>query len=336
MRNPFRALSVEPVEDRSLPSTLLFIEPGFSHRSQMAANEMASSAHLSHGWEQARMFQAEAFTERLVRVQFANDTILFIQDTPTGFRIIPVAVTVSTPAPVQGPTGDGGGSTGAGEGGGDTGSTGPVASPHGPARTGATSNPVTGTTDVAVAPATESANTSRAATADQAAAGAAAQVLVQNGPALAAQATPVATGHAAYAFTAITPEAEDGADDVVPPTNPDPMPGPAPTPVPDAGSESPVVQVAVAAVAPVAGMVPIDLSALSAGATQFLGRVADLAPVWPDAMPRFNDTLWVAAAALLTGGGVYAAGARSAAKPARDPLAGALSEWERRNGRVTG
>src|SRR5690242_18043467 len=105
MRKPFRALSVEPVEDRSLPSTFLFIDPGFSHRAYTPAREMASSAHVSHGWEQARPFQAEAFTQTFVRVQFSNDAILFIRETPTGFQIIPVTVTVSTPAPVQGPTG---------------------------------------------------------------------------------------------------------------------------------------------------------------------------------------------------------------------------------------
>jgi hypothetical protein len=251
-----------------------------------------------------------------------------------------VTVTVSTPAPVQGPTADGGGSGGAAQGGGDTGivgtGNGPVASPHGPARTGATSSPTAGTADVAVAPVADQANTTRAATTEQAAASAAAQVLVQNNQPVANQPSTLVTAHAAYAFTAITPEADEGAD-VVPPDNPEPMPGPAPTPVPDPGDVGTgVVEVAAAAVAPVAGLVPLDLSALSAGATQFLGRVADLAPAWPDAMPGFNDTLWVAAAALLTGGGVYAAGARSAAKPARDAVAGALSEWERRNGRVAG
>lgn len=340
MRNQFRALSVEPVEDRSLPSTLLFIEPGFSNRSVGAAHEVASSAQLSRGWEQARPFQAEAFADAFIQVQFSNNTILFIRDTPTGFQLIPVTVTISTPVTTpQGPTGDGS----SGQSGGDSGivgtGSGPVASPHGPARTGATSSPVSDAADVAVAQPTESASATPAATAGQAAANAAAQVLAQNNQPVVLQAPPAVTEHAAYAFTAVVPESDDGAD-VVPPNKSTPMPDPGPVPAPapdtDVGVESGIIQVAAAAVAPVAGVVPVDLSALSAGANQFLGRVADLAPAWPDAMPGFNDTLWVAAAALLTGGGVYAAGARSATKPTRDAVAGALSEWERRNGRVTG
>jgi hypothetical protein len=340
MRNHFRALSVEPVEDRSLPSTLLAVEPMFGSHPYNAGAPTASFAHQSRGLEQARSFQADFFAESFIRVQFSNNGFVFIQETPTGFTLVPVTVTISTPVTTpQGPTGDGGGSAGGSAQGGDTGGTGngPIASPHGPARTGATSSPTPGTTDVAFTPTADSANATRGTTADQAAATAAAQVAVQNTQPVVAQGTPTVAGHAAYAITAIVPEAEDGAD-VTPPANPTPMsdPDPDPTPMPDTSVGTEVVQVAVAAVVPVAGLLPIDLPALSAGTTQFLGRVADLAPVWPDAMPGFNDTLWAAAAALLTGGGVYAAGARSAAKPTRDPVAGALSEWERRNGRVTG
>ena len=337
MRNHFRSLSVEPVQDRSLPSATLFvIEPTFGSHAFNSGAVTASYAHESRGWQgwDARTFDSETF----VRVQFSDNSILFIRDTPTGFQLIPIVVSVTPPTPIlQGPTGDGGTSSAGGSAqGGDTGGgNGPVASPHGPARTGATSSPTPGTTDVSFTPTTDSANTSRATTADQAAATAAAQVAIQNTQPVVVQATPTVAGHAAYAITAIVPEAEDGAD-VTPPANPTPMSDPEPTPVPDMGVSDGVIQVAAAAVAPVAGLFPIDLPALSAGTTQFLGRVADLAPVWPDAMPGFNDTLWVAAAALLTGGGVYAAGARSAAKPTRDPVAGTLSEWERRNGRVTG
>jgi hypothetical protein len=341
MRNHFRALSVEPVEDRSLPSTLLAVEPMFGSHPYNAGAATASFAHQSRGLEQARSFQADFFAESFIRVQFSNNGFVFIQETPTGFTLIPVTVTISTPVTTpQGPTGDGGGSAGgSGQTGGDGGvigtGNGPVASPHGPARTGATSSPAPGTGDVAFTPTADSANATRATTADQAAASAAAQVAVQNTQPVVAQGTPTVAGHAAYAITAIVPEAEDGAD-VTPPANPTPTPDPDPTPVPDMGVSDGVVQVAAAAVAPVAGLLPIDLPALSAGTTQFLGRVAELAPVWPDAMPGFDDTLWVAAAALLTGGGVYAAGARSAAKPTPDPVAGALSEWERRHGRATG
>jgi hypothetical protein len=85
-----------------------------------------------------------------------------------------------------------------------------------------------------------------------------------------------------------------------------------------------------------AGLVPFDFATLQTGAGQFLGRVADLAPSWPDGMPGLSDSLWVAAAALLTGGAAYAANNRSAPRPVRGPMAGGLSEWERRNGRHAG
>ena len=78
---------------------------------------------------------------------------------------------------------------------------------------------------------------------------------------------------------------------------------------------------AAAAAAPIAGLVPFDFATLQSGAGQFLGRVADLAPSWPDGMPGPSDSLWVAAAALLTGGAAYAANTRSAPRPARDPIA---------------
>jgi hypothetical protein len=88
---------------------------------------------------------------------------------------------------------------------------------------------------------------------------------------------------------------------------------------------------------PVAGLLPFDLSTLSATASQFLGRVADLAPSWPDGMPSVSDSIWMAAIGVLGGGAIYAATNRPA-RPARDAFgsASALSEWERRNARSAG
>ena len=334
MRNHYRALSVEPVEDRSLPSTtFVFLEPtaGYGHHAEMPA-AAAARAHEPRGWE-ARLFQAET----VLRVRFADNSFLFIRETPTGFQIIPGTVTYFVPPPVQGPVADGATSAAGGSvQGGDAGR-GPVAPTQGPARVLAAGLTAVGTGEVAVAPTAGSDAEARATTTEQAAAGAAAsQVIVQNTPPVVPVAAPVASGHAAYAITATVPETENGADAVPPPADPAPTPMPEPAPAPDAGAEESLVQVAAAAVAPVAGLVPLDLAALSSGAGQFLDRVADLAPSWPDAMPGFTDTLWVAAAALLTGGAAHAGPARSAPRPVRDPVAGALSEWERRNGRSTG
>jgi len=111
MRTPSRALSVEPVEDRSVPSAaFVLVEPGLGHhygfgqQGYAAASSYSAAAYVSRGWE-ARTFQAET----LVRVRFADDSILFIRETPTGFQLIPVTVTYTPPTPVvDGPRGDGG------------------------------------------------------------------------------------------------------------------------------------------------------------------------------------------------------------------------------------
>jgi hypothetical protein len=332
MRTQSRALSLESVEDRSLPShSFVFVEPIYSYQ---APDRFFAPASQGRGW-QARTFQAESF----IRVRFADDSVLFIRETPTGFQLIPVTLGTNfnpptrTPPPDVGPVAGGEtSSTGGSAQGGDTGSAGtPVVGSRGPVRT---ASAPTAVGEVAIAPVNQANTPAQPANADQAAAAnAAAQVAAQSGPPGIAQATPTAGGHAAYAITAIVPE-ESGTNGVQPP-DPTPMPGPTPTPAPNGVLENTFIQVA-AAVAPVAGVVSLDLSALEAGAGQFLDRMADLAPSWPDSMPAFSDTLWVAAGALLTGGAAYAFTARSAPRPARDPLTGALSEWERRNGRATG
>ena len=131
-----------------------------------------------------------------------------------------------------------------------------------------------------------------------------------------------------YANTAIP-----GTDDQAPPA--DEMPDVPPTPAPKSDSDigSFLIQGVAGLAAPVAGALPLDLSALKVGANQFLDRVADLSPVWPDSMPGLSDSLWIGAATLLAGGAVYAAANRPAARPARDPFrtGNGLSDWEPRN-----
>ena len=340
MRKPNRALSVEAVEDRSLPSTFMFIEPSFSYRSNAPAQRGAFASE-SHGWS-ARSFQGETF----IRIRMSDNSVLFLRETPTGFQLIPVFTGAgntaryqptqpTVPTPVQGPIADGQTSSAGGSSRDDGGRT-PAAQSRGPVATAGARAANVG--EVAIAPTTQANAGAVRADADQAARDAAVQASVQSGPPAVTPAAPLLSGHGsaiAYAFTAVNPEAEVPAEGV-PPADRAPTPDPAPTPEADDGVAGGLIQVAAAAVAPVAGVVPFDLATLSTGASAFLDRVSDLAPSWPDAMPSFTDSLWVATAAVLGGGAIYASRGRAVPKPGRDPLASALSEWERRNGRAGG
>jgi hypothetical protein len=338
MRKANRALSVEAVEDRSLPSTtFVFVEPASSYRSYQptARYAMASESAVAS----SRQFQ----TETIFRIQFSDSSVFYLRQTATGFQLLrnfagrmpdtqaqPQAQRQATQNPVMGPMADGETRSVVGS----VRNT-PVPQSRGPvAPAGARFN----VGEVAIAPTTQTSAVSVRADAEQAAASAAAQASVQNAQPVAGPVAQLFAGHGsaiAYAFTAVTPEADGAPGEAVPP--PDSVPVPGPTTTPEAGAvESGIVQLATAVATPVAGLLPFDVSALSAGAGQFLGQVADLAPAWPDSMPAFTDTLWVATAAVLGGGAIYAARGRATPRPARDPLAGALSDWERRNGRAAG
>ena len=339
MRKPNRALSVEAVEDRSLPSTtFVFVDPTFSYRSHQPAQRAAYGSE-AFGYS-ARSFQSETF----IRIRFSDNSVLFLRETPTGFQLIPVFTGTSsqyqyqpprptTPAPVYGPSAAATQSLRGSVRSVDNDNT-PGAQSRGPVAPAAVRANVG---NVAIAPTVQSDQVAVRAAANEAAS-AAARVAVENSPPVVTPAVPLLGGHGnaiAYAFTAVDPEAEAPAE-AVPPVEPGPMPAPTPNPDEAGGVESGIVQLAAAAVGPVAGLVPFDLSALSAGAGQFLDQVSDLAPSWPDSMPAFTDTLWVATAAVLGGGAIYASRGRAVPKPGRDPLASALSEWERRNGRAAG
>jgi hypothetical protein len=344
MRTFNRVLSVQAVEDRSLPSTLLFVEPGFGYASH--AREANFDYNRSEGYAPQGNFSFEEIT---FRGEYGSTTFIFINnngyggDGSGGFQNFPIIVGTGgygptpTPTPIPTPTGTGTVSDGgtSSNGGSDGGNFGPTPVAHGATHgTGNTAAPA-GAGDVAAllpsqnTTTTTPVNTQPTTNAAQVAAAANGQ------PAVTLATQPTATRNGGYAITAVTPEADNATPDDVPMPPPSMPLAPAPVPeTPGMAVSSGIVAVATSVVGPVAGLVPFDVSSLSTGATQFLDRVTDLAPSWPDSMPAMTDSLWVAAAALLTGGAVHAAAARSAPRNT-EPFgkASALSEWERRNGR---
>jgi len=145
MRTRSRALSLEAIEDRSLPSTFVFVDPGFGFHRVQVADTSYLSFHVRGG--EARAFQAET----LIRVRFGDDSAGFVREQPTWFQIIPVTVRFNPPAPTpQGPVADGETSAAGGSAqSGDTGGSTPVAASHGPVRSTAANAPVN-TGEVAV------------------------------------------------------------------------------------------------------------------------------------------------------------------------------------------
>jgi hypothetical protein len=347
MRTSYRALSIQAVEDRSLPSTLLFIEPGFGFASH--AREANFASDQSSGFQSRGNFGFEEITFR--GQDGGSSSFIFINNSgfnagfgAGGFELIPIFVGTGsgqtpapTPTPIPEPTGTGtvgdGGSSGQ-SGGGDFGPT-PVATTHGAAQ--ASSAAAFGPGAVAVLLPNQTTNSVATQTTQQAT-NAAQVVAASNGQPAVTLVTAPASTHAGYAITAVTPDSDAVAPDDAPAPAPSIPLAPVPVPTPDVSViASGVVNVAAVVVAPVAGIVPFDVSTLSTGASQFLDRVTDLAPKWPNSMPAFTDSLWVAAAALLTGSAMHAASVRSAPR-GQEPFgkASALAEWERRNGRITG
>jgi hypothetical protein len=350
MRTSYRALSIEAVEDRSLPSTFFFGEPGFGYA--VHGREANFASDQWGGYQTRGNFGIEEIS---FRSQDGTSTFIFINNSgfnagfgAGGFDLIPIFVGTGygqtpTPTPIPEPTGTGtvgdGGNASNGGGTGQTGSSdfgpAPVAATHGAAQ--ASSAAAFGPGAIAALLPNQAASTVFTQTTQQATNAGQVAAAANGQPAVALATTPAPT-HAGYAITAITPDSDTAAPDDLPTPAPSMPLAPAPVPAPDSSAiASGVVNTAAAIVAPVAGFVPFDVTTLSAGATQFLDRVTDLAPAWPESMPAFNDSLWVAAAALLTGGAVHAAAVRSAPR-SQEPFgkASALAEWERRNGRVTG
>ena len=130
-----------------------------------------------------------------------------------------------------------------------------------------------------------------------------------------------------------------GAPDVVP--VPEPTPGPAmppADPVPADGLS--VSRLAAAAVQglPLGASVAVDAAALAASAASFLDQVSDLGAEWPDDRPDFEDYAWTAAAILLAGAAVHTALSRKADRRPRDVLGidSVLAEREGWDGRRSG
>jgi len=120
------------------------------------------------------------------------------------------------------------------------------------------------------------------------------------------------------------------APDPAPPSAADPLPS---APIETLPAEDTSIEVPAAVAVPVAGLVPIDLSGIGAAAGNFLGRLSALEVTWPAAMPGFEDYLWTAAAALLAAGAVHASrpGRRADPPRAKTRLDPALAEWEDRH-----
>lgn len=120
-------------------------------------------------------------------------------------------------------------------------------------------------------------------------------------------------------------------------------PAPAAPPAADSSPAAPAetlpaeetsVEVPAAVAIPVAGLVPVDLAGLGAAAGNFLGRLSALEVAWPDTMPAFEDYLWTAAATLLAAGAVHASrpGRRADPPPrGKTRLDKALAGWEGRH-----
>jgi len=149
--------------------------------------------------------------------------------------------------------------------------------------------------------------------------------------------------HAAYQFLdagdvpasrASAPDALPGAPESAEP--PPAMPAPADAPGHASVDEAPTIP-ALQVPSPVAGVLPFNPIALGSAASTFLDRVSDLSPDWPSSMPQFEDYLWTAAAAVTAvgavGAGLRRPGERSDNR--RSKLDSVLVEWESKNaGRV--
>lgn len=325
MNTSSRSLVLESVEDRSLPSTYYFALPTFVNfaPAHTGTSSQALVGYLPAGWE-TRAFSSEG---AVVRIRF-EEPIFVYRQTASDFQQSEVFVGNST----LGPSGSGSSQNNSAtdnssQGGGGNG---PIA-PQPRVATRSAADAAAGFGNVALAVNAGSTNGNAAAAADQSGTAGTRLPLQVATPILVPTNQTLAGHGAGYANTAILGTA-DATDLVVPPPA-DELPAPPPAPSPDGAGSSTIVQIAAAAVGPVAGLLPMDLSALRSGATLFLDRVADLAPEWPDAMPSLSDSLWIGAATLMAGGAIYAASNRSPSRTVRDPFrtGTGLTDWEPRN-----
>jgi len=324
MRTSYRALNVESVEDRSLPSSYIgFAAPSAAHFTP--TNYYQPYVTFATATWEAHEVTAEG---RIVNVRFFEPVMVIHEPywygRTEGFN----GSQPTQPTPVVVGVNDGGNA--------DSGTSAVVGSGTGPriaepqvVSHGQNAAPA----NVSIPVPTESTNVAAPVQVAQAAAAAVQAAAIQATQMQVVTTAPISVGRVGgYTNTAIIGPA-DAAAVPPPPSSAEPPLAPAPTPPAD-DSETPA---APATSDPVAGLLPVDLSTLQATASQLLGRVADLAPAWPDGMPSLSNSLWMAAIGVLGGGAIYAATNRPA-RPSRDAFgsASALSEWERRNARSAG
>jgi hypothetical protein len=84
-------------------------------------------------------------------------------------------------------------------------------------------------------------------------------------------------------------------------------PIPVEPPAPPAPAEPSAKWEIASAIAPVAGLIPLNLSALESGVRGVLDGVSDLDAVWSDESGGYEDYLWLGAAMLVAGGMMQAA-----------------------------
>jgi hypothetical protein len=99
----------------------------------------------------------------------------------------------------------------------------------------------------------------------------------------------------------------------------------APAPAPDVSAGWEIANV----LAPVTGLLPLDLSALESGVRGVLDRISDLDAVWSDDSGGYEDYLWLGAAVLVAGGVTQAARVHRARATGRRTLGfdSVLARW---------
>jgi hypothetical protein len=294
---PRRSLTVEPFEDRFLPSVTYVVVPSDFALPARMADGIGPGAHL--GPDFAR-WGAGFFAPDRIAMGFRG-----------GFALRPNGPPPDGADPDGPPASDGPGTGGAARG--------PargVARPHPDSPAGAES--------VALLP-----SESNSAPSDSRPGAPATEripVTVPAVPSLVAQPLTVRVGVAVAAITTGVGNASGTAEPPAPSPPPADETPPAPTettPAADLATET-------HAVAALVGLGPGDLAGLASAAGNFLGRLAALEVAWPDDMAEFEDYLWVAAATLLAAGAVHVS---RSSRPGAQPRANGrpdsvLAAWE--------
>jgi hypothetical protein len=117
----------------------------------------------------------------------------------------------------------------------------------------------------------------------------------------------------------------ESAEPMLAPTPAEPAP-PAPLPPAEPPSALPALT---NILTPIAGLLPLDQSAVESGVTSVLSGIADLGTAWADDSSGYEDYLWVGAAVLVAGGVTQAARVHRARSTDRRTLGfdSVLARW---------